>query len=350
MADYPDLRELLRTKDNLTLVRNGSKNDDGTDSMEGIDWFKFNGNVVSDIFASGNGWIGFGSNSEQLKVNRRDQALYYLGREEGKVGKSIRYDFLRIYWYGTSAYNASFSDSSYLLEFDVVLIGTGDLYLSITKFPTSASDGSNSLTSEETISFSPGSNRQYTFIHQDALGKRFKITDGLIEPRYAVTRYLYGDNDGNLFTVSDNELTAIKEGLTSDTFLKYGTDIIYSDVIRSIEGLKIYRWQDTDGGRFNITVKAQPHIQTIKAAVDMSDSTITGIKSIKAGFTGNISISYSYDDINYSIEQELDEFLNTDVNRLYEGLNETRKLYLKISLNDNTAALADIVFNFRNEV
>lgn len=81
---------------NMTVLRDNVRQDDGTDSMTGVDWFTFNGTTASTIYASGNSWLGFGSSSEHLRVNRRDNALYSLYREEGTLYG--HYKFLKIRW------------------------------------------------------------------------------------------------------------------------------------------------------------------------------------------------------------------------------------------------------------
>ena len=48
---------------NMEVIRNNSKNDDGVDTLAGVDWFTFNGKVSSNIYVSGNMFLGFGTNS-----------------------------------------------------------------------------------------------------------------------------------------------------------------------------------------------------------------------------------------------------------------------------------------------
>lgn len=102
--NYNSIEEILSAgTTNMTVIRNDSKQDDGTDSITGVPWFTYNGTVASTIYASGNSWLGFGSTSEHLKVNRRDGAMYYLYREEGTLYGY--YNFLKIRWAGYSYYN-----------------------------------------------------------------------------------------------------------------------------------------------------------------------------------------------------------------------------------------------------
>ena len=53
--DYNSVEEILQAgTSNMTVLRNHSKQDDGTDSITGVSWFSFKGNTVNTIYASGN--------------------------------------------------------------------------------------------------------------------------------------------------------------------------------------------------------------------------------------------------------------------------------------------------------
>ena len=63
----------------MTLI--SSRNDDSTVSFPDIGFdFKYNGSPVRIIYSTGNTWIGFGTASEHLTINRKDTSvnnLYY---------------------------------------------------------------------------------------------------------------------------------------------------------------------------------------------------------------------------------------------------------------------------------
>ena len=65
------LTPFLNTSENMTAI-SSSYNDDGTFSTEGLSGFMFNGIAASPMYISSNHWLGFGTNSEQLKILRRD--------------------------------------------------------------------------------------------------------------------------------------------------------------------------------------------------------------------------------------------------------------------------------------
>ena len=102
--NYNSVEEILSAETaNMTVIRDNSKNDDGTDTVTGVSWFNFKGKVASTIYVSGNSWLGFGASSEHLKVNRRDGAMYYLYREEGTLYNHYR--FLKIRFSGYTSYS-----------------------------------------------------------------------------------------------------------------------------------------------------------------------------------------------------------------------------------------------------
>lgn len=47
MADYVMLEDIFETTENMTVLRDNSYNDDGTDTVAGVDWFKFRETIMS---------------------------------------------------------------------------------------------------------------------------------------------------------------------------------------------------------------------------------------------------------------------------------------------------------------
>ena len=132
MSNYASLNELFITVDNATHVINNVAHDDDTVTVAtGIDWFTFQNVVVSNIYVSGNSWVGIGTNAEasSIKVNRRDTKLYDLWTEIGTIGDSIQYKFYRWRWSGYAQYNSTSTGDK--LIWDCVLFEDGTVYLNI---------------------------------------------------------------------------------------------------------------------------------------------------------------------------------------------------------------------------
>lgn len=142
-VNYNSIQEILDAGiTNMTVIRNNSKQDDGTDTLSGVDWFTFNEITnITPLHVSGNSYFGFGANSEHLKVNRRDNAMWYLYREEGTLFDQYR--FLKIRWSGYTHYSQAMG--AYKLTYDVILWDTGDISLHMVDFPTDNWNGTFSL-------------------------------------------------------------------------------------------------------------------------------------------------------------------------------------------------------------
>ena len=179
MSNYNSLESVLNTKVNMTVFRNNSKNDDSTESFTGVDWFKFKGMVAATIYTSGNSWLGFGTNSEQFNINRRDCAVYSIYYEVGTIFSF--YHFFKIRWEGYSSYNNT--SESYKQVYEVVLLSSGAIVLNMITTPSSSLNGTNELRANTTVSFTLSSGQPvvYSFINQDEDGYEFTLQEGLID-------------------------------------------------------------------------------------------------------------------------------------------------------------------------
>lgn len=171
MSNFSKLEKLLNTTEGMTALRYGSGNDDGTDTVTGVDWFTFNGVVASNIYVSGNSYVGFGSNSSHLKICNRDGKMYSLYRQEGVVGNQ---KFLKICWIGYTLYNGS--GAAYSLTWELFLFDDGGLFVNLVTVPTSSSYlGTSSLTCGSNVCefvVKAGTPNVYSFFCDDS-GKFF---------------------------------------------------------------------------------------------------------------------------------------------------------------------------------
>ena len=166
MATYKSLQAAIDAgTTNMTAVRNDSGNDEGTDTVAtGITWFYFNSTQVTNLYVSGNSWIGFGASIEQLKVNRRDAKVYYEYTETGTIGTK---KFFKLRWCGYSDWNKT---NGYSQQFDVFLFDNGQIYLNWFEVPVGGVNGTNALVcGSTTVSFSPtaGTAGEWTFTPTD---------------------------------------------------------------------------------------------------------------------------------------------------------------------------------------
>ena len=288
MADYTSIEEIVAGVDNATQLRTYSKQDDGTDTVTGVDWFSYNGTVCNNIYVNGNGWIGFGSESEHLKVNRQDQVMYNLWREEGTV-KGRR--FLRVRWRGYTVYNSTSANN--LLIFDVLLFDTGDIMLYISDVPTDNYSGTfalGDLTYEK-----PTADRRYvTFYLQ---------TDGSYVANYApinlsVKKYLVR-NGSTLYTVTDGALVEVAGTLNADLFITSGIDTIPDGaLLMTLSAPEVVCWTDANEvPKLNAVVQGVP-IGThdiISNTAMVGHHSIYGIESVEATASDGATFLLSFD-------------------------------------------------------
>ena len=367
MSNYNTIDTLLNTTENMIQLVNNTAHDDDTVTCTGVDWFKYNGTVCSTIYVNGNGWIGLGSNSEQLKVNRRDQKMFNLWREEGTLYKSIK--FLRIRWNGYSIYNTNNSTTAF--TFEVFLFSNGHLFLNVVSLPTSGLDGTNALVcTGGTKSFNLSS-KQISFYTLNEDGTDFEVKEELINiPLPFYRKYLIGTKDGStIYTLVEQTTTnedgeEIKElvlqevttGLNAQSFRDYGLDYVpsWSD-ISGISDPKIYIWQDEDAfPELAATITAYPKSQYVQRVIDMTHESITGIDNMESEYSGNITVTYAYGSSTPSSESwsdhiSMEEFMATDVTTIWEtAVANNRIMVVRFWLNGN-ATLNHFTIHYINE-
>lgn len=291
--NYNSVQEILSAgTTNMTVLRNNTKQDDGTDQITGVSWFTYNGITASTIYASGNSFIGFDSSSEHLKVNRRDGALYSLYREEGTLYNYVK--FLKIRWSGYSQYSQT--DSSYCVEYDVILWDTGDISLHMISIPTSYNDGTYSLISSSTYTYTvSSSNPDVTFIKTDS---GFTVSNNIIGLK-PPSRYLIRSGS-TYYTINNNSLSMIDTiELTSNVFQDFGTEEIPELLLlASLTNPEIIYWTDVNNYSLNngLVVKGIPPLPQVvySDTVDMTNH--TGIEKVECAASDDVLFAISIDD------------------------------------------------------
>jgi hypothetical protein len=359
MSDYLSLSELFAGVKNAVHVVNNTAHDDDTVALTtGIDWFKFNGNPVSNLYVSGNSWIGLGASNESncIKVDRRDAKLWDLWTETGMIGDTKKFRYYRWRWSGFSQYNST-SDSTRLV-WDCALFDNGTIYLNIVNWPTSYTDGTNVLVAAASCAYSPTSTKfQFTFTRGDDNGTSWTVQDGLLEPAYVRILYLYSDQQNFVYSYSSTEqsmtkiLDLTKEQLTAQNFIDHGTveKAPWSVIQSHLNHPCILKWKDgTIEQNIYAVASGTPVPQLIQSVADLSSATIKGIKAITSVYEGNVSVSYSYDNSSWTDFSDLAAFLQTDLVDLYHGLGVEKKIHFKIKLNDAQASFTNLVMQYQN--
>lgn len=231
----PVINQMSLPKGNAGMTLYGTRNDDSTVTLPNIGFdFKYNGSTIRQIYASGNTWIGFGTGSEHLTINRKDTSynnLYYSSEVEYNT------KLFRVRFEGNSYYGSWGSND---LVWEVSVFETGVIRLVIEKMPN---NGTNSFNNPgigtQTLALAQG--KSYIFTPSDANGKNFIVQEGSYIP--CITKFLMVDSEG----VKNYQSTSwVKIGdlpLTEDIFKTYGVDIVpasMSGLVGDAPALYIY--------------------------------------------------------------------------------------------------------------
>jgi hypothetical protein len=162
--------------------------------------------------------------------------------------------------------------------------------------------------------------------------------------------YLYlTDIDGKFYR-SVNE--ALEETpvtvLSAKEFVEYGSTLFpTSDLLP--ENPKIFLWVPiTTSKRLRWTATATPHPQELTQTIDMSDSTIMGIESIAAVYTGTVTISHKVAGGEWTEPVALSDWIVQDCTALCASVGEDRMMDLKFYLYGG-AVLTSLTITYINE-
>ena len=343
-----DLRSLYNTTEGMTCIRN-SLNDDGTDTVSGLSGFYFNGTEATNLFVSGNAWIGYGVSSEQLQVLRRDGICAYLYRSTGVVGNGVSY--LKLRWEGYTVYNSRVDANK--LIFELILLSNNDMVLNVTVTPTGTSYLGNSAlicgskTTNLSLADGTAGTARVSFYHRDDKGLDWTVSYGDYEESDSFTKRFLVRSAGRYYrqeTVAGTPPTKVLAAvdiadLTAAVFLKYGfSDVPEGSLLTALKDPDVLYWS-SDASKIASTkalLKAYPYPQTMHSVIDMSDASITGIKLLSAEYTGHVGVRASFDNgSSYRAEVTLVDWLATDVKQLWSGLPTNKILLLDFILYED---------------
>lgn len=266
MANYTSLQAAIDSgTTNMTAFRNNSGNDEGVDTVPtGISWFYYNSVQVTNLYVSGNSFVGFGTNTEHLKVNRQDAKSWYVWTETGTIGIS---KFFKMRWTGYSAYSQT--SDAYAQGYDVFLIDNGQIFLNFFDVPTGNISGTNSLTcGSNTITYSitSGTACEYTFTPTEvASGTGWSVASG--RPNVIVT---YKTSGQAIFAINSITGEAKKSVIAWTESKPDGTAV---EVSVSTDGVN-YRTV-TNGGMFIPNATYSNQTVYVKVAMSTSDTNVT---------------------------------------------------------------------------
>lgn len=357
-----DLSDLFSTTEGMTCIRS-LLNDDGTDTVTGMPGFFFNSMDVTNIYVSGNHWLGFGVAAEQLQILRRDGICDHLYRGEGVVGADIPY--LKLRWEGYTVYNGRVEANR--LIFELFLLGNNDMVLNIIQTPTNTGAlGTSALicngnTQSLLLADGSGGGTRVCFYHQDDKGLNWTVAyEEYQESDSYTTRFLLKDGEVyyRLDTVQDEDLNDVQvltpvpiTNLSAAMFIKFGfEDVPPGKLLLTLTVPEIFYWSSNPQkiATPKVVMRAYPFPQTMSVSVDMSSVSITGIELLSAEYSGHIGVTTSVDNgQTYSNEMTIGAWLHTDVVELWNSLPQNRMLLMTFILYED-ARLTRFKITFMN--
>lgn len=357
MANYNSIEELVSGIENATQLVSGTKYDDNSYTVDGVPAFvKYKGTSVSTMYANGNSYIGFGTDAEHFKFNRRDAAMYNLWKEEGTYLDT--YSFFRIRWGGMGNYN-SYGDP-YKQTFDLLIFDTGDVMFYAVDIPTSYYNGTFSFAD---VNYNaPTTDARYTTFYAQADGT-YTIEYAPIELGSAIiTKYLVRDA-GKLYTVTDGVLTELIGTLNAELFQTSGIDTVPDGAL--LIGLtvpEVLCWTNADTlPRLTATVQGMPtgSHDIVSDEIPLNKGNIYGITSVEAtasdeatyllSFDGGAWMAYNEGKWSASdVGMTTAELVAVPVNAWSSMINSAKYMQLKAIL-DGVDTVTKIKFNFNND-
>lgn len=215
MANYKTLQDAINAgTSNMTTIFSGTRYDGGWGTIQTeIDWFKFNGAVLSSIYIAGDSYLGFNGTGTNFYVNRRDGSVWEFYKETGYISTT---KFLKVRWVGHAYWNSSYNPSAAdRIEWDLFFFDTGQMFLRFYKVPTRYFTNTNGINADTNVTFSTSSGTacEKTFTPSNAAeGKGWSISDG----RPTITTY---KTSGNVIFTLNNYAVGGDDSLhwTGDT-------------------------------------------------------------------------------------------------------------------------------------
>ena len=356
--NYNSLNEIFSAGiSNMTcLFHDSNSYDSGTYAVSGVNFFTFSGSTVSDIYAHGDSYWGFGTDSYHLKVNNRDTRMRSLYREEGTLYSY--YKFLKIRWEGWSHYNSSGLD--YQLKYDIILWDTGDISLHMVSVPVQNYNGAFEFLADKVYQFtkptaaSPDITFQY-YAKTNTFDVKYTPIDFIIP-----FKLLIKDSSGAIYTI-ENKIINEETGEAEDVLVKLEEIELNSllfktrgfvkipkwDLIKELDVPTVLSWSDIRAFPLNAIITGTPPKQYIECTADLSDGTVLGIKALNADYTGNVTEQHSFDGENFTDEIPMADFLTSDLDALYSGLTESKTITFRFWLSGD-ATVKTFVMNYRN--
>lgn len=163
--------------------------------------------------------------------------------------------------------------------------------------------------------------------------------------------YLFSDATGKIYSYQEGLQFEVTDGLSAETFGAYGMlSPPPEEILSALDRPKVYRWTDLMPSALPLTAKvwAIPTENTVESIVDLSQA-VTLI-SITAQYSGDVRVSYSYDNGGTWTEpRPMAEFLQIPMSQIWRGMDASKKIRFRLALESSNAELKQFLVRWGRE-
>ena len=317
MTDYNSIEEMMNTTANMTQLINNSGQDDNVLSVDGVDWFFFNGVRASTLYVSGNSFIGMGQNAEQLVVCRRDTKLWNLYREESTLFGT--YKVLKIRWEGYAQYNSTSADVA--MKYEWFFIENGNMFLNLIPPKNGSYLGYSRVVAGNTIDIAVTAGQQtyVCFYALDEEGRSFERSYEIMDVQAPFERkYLLCDKDGIYYRLQHDKVFVDAIELKGYQFIRTGivpnqdTKVKVSFKTSSFNDAALFGAREsTSANKFGVflsnstTLHGQFNTESTNAEVDDYTALDITVELSKAGLMRDGVVIAEYTEAEFSAPVEM---------------------------------------------
>lgn len=296
--NYNSIDDAMNTIENMTVILDNKKTDEGKFTLDGLPGFMFNNRETTSVVINANSYFGFGGDYEHISLCYRDGAVYSIYREEATLYNT--YHFVKYRWDGYSNYR---SNGDAKLIYELFIFDTGHIFINAITIPTNASYlGSSRIVAGITTNFDiqKGTPVMLTLKRKDEAGINWSVVYEKIDIPIPLDKRILVESGGKIYSYLDQVVEEVPVSqLDAAAFKTYGMDYVKDlSMFTTLINPKLYYWQDTDAPlgkpNFHYQAKAKPQILLSKI-FDVSSIDVIGIDKVEVEASENVKFSISTD-------------------------------------------------------
>lgn len=296
--NYNSIDDVMNTIENMTVILDNNKTDEGKFTLDGLPGFMFNNREAASVVINANSYLGFGGDYGHIYICNRDGAVYSIYREEATLYNV--YHFVKYRWDGYSHYR-SYGDSK--LVYEIFIFDTGHIFINVINVPTNSSYlGTSKLVAGTTTNFDiqNGIPVMLTLKRGDEAGTKWDVSYEKINIPIPLDKRILVESGGKIYSYLGQSVQEVPVSqLDAAAFKTYGMEYVKDlSMFTTLINPKLYYWQDTDAplGKPNFQYRAKASTQILLSRIfDVSSIDVIGIDKVEVEASENVKFAISTD-------------------------------------------------------